>query len=388
MKTTKLSGLRGKALQIELNDLPSLRKINKILPRHCFSINTLTSLKFLLQSILIQVLVVWLGLSIPLSKSMIPFWILYSILSGTTAMGFWVIAHECGHGAFSKNRYLENFIGYILHSFLLVPYFSWQRSHSVHHRFTNHISKGETHVPMVIDGNGINEKKGGKKELELSASLGRTKYGILQLFLHLIVGWPAYLLTGSTGGLEYGMSNHFWPQKPFSKKIWLSKWVNKVWISDIGVGLMLLLLLISSYKYGFISLLAMYIGPLLVVNFWLVLYTWLHHTDTDVPHLSNDQFSFIRGAFLTIDRPYGKLINFLHHNIGSTHVIHHIYPNIPHYHAKEASLSIKKHFPNIYLFNPEPIHKAIWNIACNCIAVYSEKNDGKYIWKSYYKKVK
>ena len=381
MKTTKLSGLRGKALQIELNDIPSLREINKILPRHCFSISTLTSLKFLLQSILIQVLVVWLGLSIPLSKSMIPFWILYSILSGTTAMGFWVIAHECGHGAFSKNRYLENFIGYILHSFLLVPYFSWQRSHSVHHRFTNHISKGETHVPMVIDGNGINEKKGGKKELELSASLGRTKYGILQLFLHLIVGWPAYLLTGSTGGLEYGMSNHFWPQKPFSKKIWLSKWVNKVWISDIGVGLMLLLLLISSYKYGFISLLAMYIGPLLVVNFWLVLYTWLHHTDTDVPHLSNDQFSFIRGAFLTIDRPYGKLINFLHHNIGSTHVIHHIYPNIPHYHAKEASLSIKKHFPNIYLFNPEPIHKAIWNIACNCIAVYSEKNDGKYIWK-------
>ena len=381
MKTTKLSGLRGKALQIELNDIPSLREINKILPRHCFSISTLTSLKFLLQSILIQVLVVWLGLSIPLSKSMIPFWILYSILSGTTAMGFWVIAHECGHGAFSKNRYLENFIGYILHSLLLVPYFSWQRSHSVHHRFTNHISKGETHVPMVIDGNGINEKKGGKKELELSASLGRTKYGILQLFLHLIVGWPAYLLTGSTGGLEYGMSNHFWPQKPFSKKIWLSKWVNKVWISDIGVGLMLLLLLISSYKYGFISLLAMYIGPLLVVNFWLVLYTWLHHTDTDVPHLSNDQFSFIRGAFLTIDRPYGKLINFLHHNIGSTHVIHHIYPNIPHYHAKEASLSIKKHFPNIYLFNPEPIHKAIWNIACNCIAVYSEKNDGKYIWK-------
>ena len=386
MKTTKLSGLRGKALQIDLKDIPTLREINNILPRHCFYINTATSMKFLLQSIFIQVLVVWLGLSIPFSTSMIPVWILYSFLSGTTAMGFWVIAHECGHGAFSKNRYLENSIGYILHSFLLVPYFSWQRSHSVHHRFTNHISKGETHVPMVIDGNGINEKKGGKKELEISASLGKNNYGILQLFLHLFIGWPAYLLTGSTGGLEYGMSNHFWPQKPFSNKIWLSKWINKVWISDIGVCLMLLFLLISSYKYGFIPLLAIYIGPLLIVNFWLVLYTWLHHTDTDVPHLSNDQFSFIRGAFLTIDRPYGKLINFLHHNIGSTHVIHHIYPNIPHYHSKEATLSIKRNFPNIYLFNPEPIHKALWNISCNCIAVYSEKNDGKYIWKSYYKK--
>ena len=75
------------------------------------------------------------------SREMIPVWILYAILSGTTAMGFWVLAHECGHGAFSKNKTLETSIGYVLHSILLVPYFSWQRSHSIHHRFTNHITK-------------------------------------------------------------------------------------------------------------------------------------------------------------------------------------------------------------------------------------------------------
>ena len=54
-------------------------------------------------------------------------------------------------------------------------------------------------------------------------------------------------------------------------------------------------------------------GPLLVVNCWLVIYTWLHHTDSDVPHLSNSEFSFMRGAFLSIDRPYGKIIN-IHHS--------------------------------------------------------------------------
>ena len=129
----------------------------------------------------------------------------------------------------------------------------------------------------------------------------------------------------------------------------------------------------------------MYVGPLLVVNCWLVIYTWLHHTDSDVPHLSNSDFSFMRGAFLSIDRPYGRLLDFLHHHIGSSHVIHHISPTIPHYHAREATIAIKKAFPKAYLFNPVPIHKALWNIACNCIAVGSGENNGQYIWQNSYK---
>ena len=385
MSNINFSGLNGKALDINSSDIPSFNQIKNILPRHCFNRDTKTSLRYLTQSILIQIVVIYIGLRIPLSKEMIPLWILYSLVSGTTAMGFWVLAHECGHGAFSINKSLETFIGYSLHSLLLVPYFSWQRSHSIHHRFTNHITNGETHVPMVIDGDGINEKTGGREELAISSSLGRLKYGTMQLFLHLGLGWPAYLLTGSTGGIRYGLSNHFWPRKPFSNKLWSSGWVRKVWLSDIGLIIVCLGLFKLISLFGFLPILAMYFGPLLVVNCWLVVYTWLHHTDTDVPHLSNDEFTFIRGAFLTIDRPYGKVIDFLHHNIGSSHVIHHIFPTIPHYHAKEATKIIKNNFPKIYLYSPQPIHEALWNISCNCIAVEFNHKDGKYIWQNAYK---
>ena len=34
-----------------------------------------------------------------------------------------------------------------------VPYFSWQRSHAVHHSKTNHMTEGETHVPRPWDAN-------------------------------------------------------------------------------------------------------------------------------------------------------------------------------------------------------------------------------------------
>ncbi len=386
MIKVKLSGLKGKALAIESKNIPSIKKFKDVIPKHYLESNTKTSMKYLLQSALIQSLVVFIGLSIPFTPKMIPIWIIYSLLSGTTAMGFWVIAHECGHGAFSKNKTLETITGYLLHSILLVPYFSWQRSHAVHHRFTNNITNGETHVPLVIKGNGVTEKVGGEKELHFSNSIGKKNYGILQLFLHLIFGWPAYLLTGSTGGIKYGTSNHFWPIKPFSKALWPSIWARRVWISDIGVALALLVILFSIFKYGFFQVTAMYIGPLLVVNSWLVIYTWLHHTDTDVPHLSNNEFSFMRGAFLSIDRPYGRILNFLHHNIGSSHVVHHVCPSVPHYHAKKATVLIKKEFKKIYLFNPDPIPIALWNIASNCIAVKSDQKGEKYIWQSAYNK--
>ncbi len=384
MSNIKFSGLKGQALEIEDKDIPSIKAFKEVIPDKYFKCDTKTSLRYFLQSTLIQFVVVAIGLSIPFTTKMIPIWIIYSLLSGTTAMGFWVIAHECGHGAFSNNKTLETTIGYILHSFLLVPYFSWQRSHAVHHRFTNNVTNGETHVPLVIGGDGISEKVGGEKELYFANSIGMKNYGILQLVLHLIFGWPAYLLTGSTGGIKYGTSNHFWPIKPFSRALWPSIWTKKVWISDIGVALTLMALFLLIIKYGLFPVIAMYIGPLLVVNSWLVIYTWLHHTDSDVPHLSNKKFYFMRGAFLSIDRPYGKVLNFLHHNIGSSHVVHHVCPTIPHYHAKKATVLIKKAFKKAYLFNPDPIPKALWNIACNCIAVNLDIKEGRYVWQSMY----
>merc|ERR1711918_86026 len=105
------------------------------------------------------------------------------------------------------------------------------------------------------------------------------------------------------------------------------------------------------------------------MNAWLVTYTWLQHTDTKVPHYGNQDWSFVKGCFATIDRPYHPLVDFLHHRIGTTHVVHHIFPKMPHYHAVEATDAVRQAFPDLYRFDATPIHRVMWDVAQNCVAV-------------------
>jgi omega-6 fatty acid desaturase (delta-12 desaturase) len=84
-------------------------------------------------SLSLTLLTYGLGTQIPLTAMAAPLWLLYAVVAGTVAGGCWVIAHECGHRAFHPNPRVEATVGFVLHSMLLVPYFSWQHSHAVHH---------------------------------------------------------------------------------------------------------------------------------------------------------------------------------------------------------------------------------------------------------------
>ena len=223
-----LSGLGGQALRVEASDVPSKREFREAIPARCFEKDTARSLGYAFQSVACTGACLALAPLIPLRWAFAPAWLAYGALTGTAATGLWVIAHECGHKAFSDNRRLQDAVGYVLHSLMLVPYFSWQRSHAVHHAHTNHITAGETHVPAVVDAVPDVENGGADVALGIARALGRRANGVYSLFLHLVIGWPAYLLWGATGGPKYGMSNHFIPARPFSKALWPASWPRKV----------------------------------------------------------------------------------------------------------------------------------------------------------------
>lgn len=391
------SGLKGKALSLQASDFPKSKDVKAVIPADCFNSDTTTSLAYLSVSTIGTILCTAFGINAllpmfnPANPFFLPIWTAYSAVTGTVAMGLWVLAHECGHGAFSKNKKLQDAVGFVIHSIMLVPYYSWQRSHAVHHQYTNHAELGETHVPEKL----VDEKEGSYAGRENAIGFFGERYGIkawagLQAFVHLIVGWPAYLLIGATGGPERGMTNHYMPDPltpPPSpnKELFPGNWKAKVLKSDIGIAAVLGIVAAWSVCDGIPEVMALYGGPLIVVNIWLVLYTWLQHTDVDVPHFSSEDHSFMRGAFHTIDRPYDKMdpfgiIDFLHHKIGTTHVAHHYDSTIPHYKAEVATNAIKENFPEIYLFDPTPIPAALWRVCKGCTAV--KKVGDKWVWEN------
>ncbi|XP_054783712.1 omega-3 fatty acid desaturase, chloroplastic-like isoform X2 [Prosopis cineraria] len=98
----------------------------------------------------------------------------------------------------------------------------------------------------------------------------------------------------------------------------------------------------------------------LVFVLWLDFVTYLHHHghEDKLPWYRGKEWSYLRGGLTTLDRDYGW-INNVHHDIG-THVIHHLFPQIPHYHLIEATEATKpvlgKYYREPKKSGPLPFH--------------------------------
>jgi omega-6 fatty acid desaturase (delta-12 desaturase) len=359
---------------------PSKAELLACLPFELTQINPFKAWGSLAMSLGLSVLAYGLGTLIPLQLSAAPLWLVYALVTGTVAGGCWVIAHECGHRAFHPNPRVEAVVGFVLHSLLLVPYFSWQRSHAVHHANCNHLEAGETHVPPRSD------SSSGRYVAGVSQKLGKNLYGVVSLFTHLVLGWPLYLMFGVAGGEDYGSpSSHFTTAAPFRngrRRLFPDSFRRLMVVSNLGLLATVAALVLASIHFSPARVLLVYGLPYLVINAWLVAYTWLQHTDTNIPHFSTNDWNWAKGALQTVDRPYGPLLNLLHHGIGSTHVCHHINPRIPHYNAWYASALLKSRFPDLVRYDSTPIHKALWRIATRCNVVSQRGGGDGYFYQS------
>ncbi|KAG8881893.1 hypothetical protein FRB97_008940 [Tulasnella sp. 331] len=253
-------------------------------------------------------------------------WAAYAFATGLPATGIWVIAHECGHQAFSTSKLANNTVGWILHSALGVPYHSWRISHGKHHAQTSHLTGDQVFVPKTRRDRGLPALNLDKENVEGT----RVSADLQHAFAEALDDTPIKSILLLTGQL-------FW----------------EVIISDVGVFLWLALIGLSVNTWGFLTVFRTYIMPYLWVNHWLVFITFLQHTDPALPHYQASSFTFPRGALSTFDRElmggpgiWGKFCGFIcgtaTHGISETHVAHHIASKMPHYHAWEAKRCLEE----------------------------------------------
>ena len=99
------SGMEGKALNADQKQFPSMAEVLSKIPKHCFVKDTARSMMYAAVSTALTLgCGVLAYLYLPLQLAYLPAWIAYAFVAGTCATGCWVVAHECGHGAFSDNK--------------------------------------------------------------------------------------------------------------------------------------------------------------------------------------------------------------------------------------------------------------------------------------------
>eukprot|EP01133_Synstelium_polycarpum_P007911 gene7911-9287_t len=338
----------------------SIRELQAAIPKHCFERNTFTSLLYLGRDILAIAVIGYLATYIDHVDNLALRWLLwasYFLAQGIAGASLWILGHECGHIAFSPSKNLSYSIGFIIHSFLLVPFHSWRISHSKHHKGCGSLDLDQAFLPNSREGLGLEPLEKDPHPNEPHGMLEETPLATLvNMFLVFTLGWPLYFLTNLSGQKYSGWTSHFNPYCGLFDK---SQFYNVV-SSTIGVGGMAYLLSLGSKILGSDVIVKYYLVPYLFVNFWMVLITYLQHTDPALPHYRDGAWTFQRGAALTIDRDYGWLLNNIFHNTTDAHVVHHFFSTIPHYHAKEATRYIVPILGKNYVYDNTPIHRALW----------------------------
>ncbi|KAL8820607.1 MAG: hypothetical protein Q9191_007478 [Dirinaria sp. TL-2023a] len=374
--------------EFEIPDF-TIKQIRDAIPAHCFERSAIRGLSYVARDLasLAVTFCLFYHFVTPENVPSTPvrglLWAVYTFVQGLFGTGLWVLSHECGHQSFSPSKKLNDTVGWICHSALLVPYFSWKISHGKHHKATGHIERDMVFVP--------------KTRKEFASQLGYCAHQLSELMEETpiktavelvgqqLVGWLLYLSTNITGhdfharqpeGRGRGKANgwftgvnHFNPSSP----LYEAKDAKLVLLSDLGLAITGTILFVLGQQFGWANLAVWYFVPYLWVNHWLVAITYLQHTDPSLPHYTPSSWTFTRGAAATIDREFGFIGRTLMHGIVETHVLHHYVSTIPFYHADEASEAIKpimgRHYRSDTQDGAWGFVKSLWKSArwCNWV---------------------
>lgn len=279
----------------------TIKDIRDAIPKHCFERSAARGLAYVVRDVAVLAGVFYLFNTyctpehVPSYPLRAALWAGYTVIQGMVGTGLWVLAHECGHQSFSPSKVLNDTVGWLCHSALLVPYFSWKISHGKHHKATGNMERDMVFLPRTREEHAT---RMGYVLHEMHELLEETPiYTASMLLGQQLFGWPYYLFANVTGHDKHAKQpegkgvgkkngdfsvNHFLPSSPLYER----KDEHLILLSDLGLAITGSILALIGYNYGWNNLLVWYFIPYLWVNHWLgklcLVRTDLRSADTQI----------------------------------------------------------------------------------------------------------
>ncbi|KAG6875818.1 hypothetical protein C0993_007274 [Termitomyces sp. T159_Od127] len=197
----------------------TLQEVHSAVPRHLHEKNTLIALLYVLRDVTCAVILYKLGWLIdPCVNSFVQdygapqavstatkwtLWALYWHWQGVVLAGWWCMAHEAGHGSLSNHSWFNHFVGYTLHTFILVPYYAWRSSHHAHHKATMSVERDENFVPRTRSEYGLPPENIAKINDYHEMFEETPIYTLFRMLFMQALGWQYHLFTNAMGNQAY-----------------------------------------------------------------------------------------------------------------------------------------------------------------------------------------
>ncbi|KAJ9549757.1 hypothetical protein OSB04_022300 [Centaurea solstitialis] len=274
--------------------------LKKAVPPHCFKRSLIRSFGSFFRDLIIIYSLYYLASSyIPLLPPTLSYvaWPLYWLAQGCVLMAFWILGHECSHHSFSEYQWVDDTVGFFIHSVCLVPYFSLKYSHRRHHAHTNNIEYDETYIPKH------------KSDTLYSEFLNNGPGHVFTFLIRTALALPLYMIFNLMGRDYDGFANHYLPQSG----IFNDSERRMVVVSDLGVAAVLYALYQLVLTQGLKSTIFLQGLPLFSMSCFFYFVTYLNHHHPAIPHYDSTEWDWLRGSLTSIDRDFGTFINWVFH---------------------------------------------------------------------------
>ncbi|GLB40031.1 putative fatty acid desaturase [Lyophyllum shimeji] len=177
-----------------------------------------------------------------------------------------------------------------------------------------------------------------------------------------------YLIHNRKGNPRYApWTSHFKP----SSLLFKPEQRRSIVISNIAIGVMITLLAIYTYKTSWSSVWCYYFLPWLVAHNWIVMFTYLQHSDPTIPYYRKDQWTFARGALATVD-DLCLAGSDVFSSTTTDHVAHHFFATVPFYNLPQVTEAIRPVLGEYYNYDSTPVLYALWRSFTQCTFVEDE----------------